>query len=88
LLIRGQTARAYNVGSDHEVTIRELANEVANCANQNAKVIIYGINTPENVNRYVPSVEKIFKELGISQSVSLQRALLQTSEWLKETRDD
>jgi len=88
LLIRGQTARAYNVGSDHEVTIRELANEVANCANQNAKVIIYGINTAENVKRYVPSVEKIFKELGISQSVSLQRALLQTSEWLKETRDD
>ena len=63
---------------------RELAIEVVNCTNKRAKVVINGINTPENVNRYVPSVERIFKELGISQSVLLPQAILRTSTWLKE----
>ena len=88
LLSRGESMHAYNVGSEQEITITELANEVANCTNQNVKVVIRGIDTPENVNRYVPSVKKIFEELGISQSVPLQQALLQTSKWLKETRGD
>lgn len=85
LLSRGKTGRAYNVGSDQEVTIRELAIEVVNCTNKRAEVVIKGIDTSENVNRYVPSVEKISKELGISQSVLLSQAILRTSTWLKET---
>ena len=85
LLLRGKTGKAYNVGSDQEVTIRELALEVINCTNKKAEVVIKGIDTSENVNRYVPSVERILKELGISQSVLLPQAILRTSTWLKET---
>ena len=85
LQVRGQTMRAYNVGSEQEVTIRDLAVEVVNCTNKEAQVKVNGIDTFENVTRYVPSVERIRKEIGFSQSVPLEQSLSRTSTWLKET---
>ena len=76
--------RAYNVGSEHEVSINKLANEVVNCTNKEAQVVVKGIDTSENVTRYVPSIERIRKETGFAQSVPLQQALLRTLTWLKE----
>ena len=85
LQARGQSINAYNVGSEQEVSIRNLAAEVVNCTNREAEVVINGVDTSENVTRYIPSVEKIKKEIGVSQSVPLSQALLRTSTWLKET---
>jgi len=85
LLARGRSTSAYNVGSDQEVSIRNLAVEVSNCTNEEAEVVINGVDTSENVTRYIPSVERIKKEIGVSQSVSLHQAVLRTSNWLKET---
>ena len=85
LLARGQSINAYNVGSEQEVSIRNLAAEVVNCTNREAEVVINGFDTSENVTRYIPLVEKIKKEIGVSQSIPLSQALLRTSTWLKET---
>ena len=85
LLARGQSINAYNVGSEQEVSIRNLAAEVVTCTNREAEVVINGFDTSENVTRYIPSVEKIKKEIGVSQTVPLSQALLRTSTWLKET---
>jgi nucleoside-diphosphate-sugar epimerase len=85
LQVRGESSRAYNVGSEQEVTIRNLALEVVNCTNKEAEVVVIGVDTSENVSRYVPSVERIGNEIGIYQSVQLQQALLRTSNWLAET---
>ena len=85
LLARGQSINAYNVGSEQEVSIRSLAAEVVNCTNREAEVVINGFDTSENVTRYIPLVEKIKKEIGVSQSIPLSQALLRTSTWLKET---
>lgn len=87
LLARGQSVRAYNVGSEQEVTIKDLALEVASCTNRSAEVVIHGVDNSENVNRYVPSVDRAMKELGISQVVNLSQAILRTSAWLKETEN-
>jgi dTDP-glucose 4,6-dehydratase len=85
LLARGQSINAYNVGSEQEVSIRHLAAEVVKCTNREVEVVVNGVDTSENVTRYVPSVERIKKEIGVSQSVSLHQSLLRTSNWLKET---
>ena len=85
LQARGQTMRAYNIGSEQEVSIRNLANEVVNCTNKKAQVKVNGIDTSENVTRYVPSIERIRKEIGFSQSVPLEQSLLRTSTWLQDT---
>ena len=84
LLARGESLRAYNVGSEREVTIKNLALEVASCINKDADVVVHGIDNYENVNRYVPSVDRAMNELGISQIVSLAQAISRTSTWLKE----
>lgn len=76
--------RAYNVGSEREVTIKNLALEVASCINKDADVVVHGIDNSENVNRYVPSVDRAMNELGISQIVSLAQAISRTRTWLKE----
>jgi dTDP-glucose 4,6-dehydratase len=85
LLARGQSINAYNVGSEQDVSIRHLAAEVVKCTNREVEVVVNGVDTSENVTRYVPSVERIKKEIGVSQSVSLHQAVLRTSNWLKET---
>jgi dTDP-glucose 4,6-dehydratase len=85
LLVRGQVANAYNVGSDLEVTILELANEVVRVVNKSANVIISGEDTLMNVSRYVPSVERMNNELKVSQSVSLEEAIARTARWLGQT---
>ena len=84
LLARGESMRAYNVGSEREVTIKNLALEVASCINKDADVVVHGIDNSENVNRYVPSVDRAMNELGISQIVSLAQAISRTRTWLKE----
>jgi dTDP-glucose 4,6-dehydratase len=73
------------VGAQEEVTIMELANQVATIANPKAKVVVRGVDSPANMSRYVPSVERIRKELGVFQTVALQQAVSRTSLWLVDT---
>ena len=83
---RGLSGRVYNVGSEEEITIRELATQVAALATQEAKVVVRGIDTFDNMSRYVPSIERLGREMNIYQSVTLQEALLRTSTWLSEAK--
>lgn len=85
LLVRGAIATAYNVGSNIEVTIKELANDVVENVNNSASVVVRGIDNSMNVTRYVPSVEKMEQEITKSQTVFLNEALTRTAQWLQQT---
>ena len=74
--------RAYNVGSDREVTVLELANEVVRKINRSASVAIRGEDTLMNVTRYLPSVDRLTSELNVKQTVFLDQALVRTYNWL------
>ena len=82
LLARGESMRAYNVGSDREVTVLELANEVVRKINRSASVAIRGEDTLMNVTRYLPSVDRLTSELNVKQTVFLDQALVRTYNWL------
>ena len=84
LLARGETGSAYNIGSDQDITIKELAIKVAWLAGTNARVNVRGLDTPENVSRYVPSLERLHNEIGMTQSISLEQSLKRTISWLQE----
>ena len=84
LLARGETGSAYNIGSDQDITIKELAIKVAWLAGTNARVNVRGLDTPQNVSRYVPSLERLHNEIGIKQSISLEQSLKRTISWLQE----
>ena len=84
LLARGETGSAYNIGSDQDITIKELAIKVAWLAGTNARVNVRGLDTPQNVSRYVPSLERLHNEIGMKQSISLEQSLKRTISWLQE----
>ncbi|WP_461453537.1 NAD-dependent epimerase/dehydratase family protein [Mucilaginibacter sp.] len=78
ILFKAPSSRAYNVGSDKYLTIKDLANLVADF-NTNKDVIITVPTTKNSeVQWYVPSIERAKKELGLSVNISLKEAIQKT----------
>jgi dTDP-glucose 4,6-dehydratase len=65
----------FNLGSDEEISIGELANKIATCfkVSVDAESIIY-----EKIDRYIPSVKKAFEELGLVCEYDLDQAIHKT----------
>lgn len=78
----GQSGKAYNVGSEHAVSIAHLAKQVASAA---------GSATPTRIHkpasdlaappRYVPDTRCAREELGLAEYTPLPEALLKTIHW-------
>lgn len=82
LLVRGATGRAYNVGSEDAVSIRDLALVVAACATPSLPVEIRGVPVPgTRVDRYVPSTARARSELGLREWTPLAQAFEKTIAW-------
>ena len=63
----------YNVASDKEVEIKELAGIIANIFNVRIKS---SENITKHVDRYMPSVKKADNELGLRNSYKLKKSIL------------
>jgi dTDP-glucose 4,6-dehydratase len=83
LLVRGQVGDAYNVGSDQEVSILGLAQTIQNQVSPRVDLEVLGVDTPENVSRYVPSIEKMKHQFGLTNHVALESAIRKTESWLR-----
>ena len=84
LLARGEPVRAYNVGSDQALTIKELAETVAR--HYGCGVEIAGKPTPgKPADRYVPSTDRARAELGLEAWIGLEDGLRRTEEFLART---
>jgi nucleoside-diphosphate-sugar epimerase len=82
ILFRGPSLVPINVGSAHDVSIRELAEAVVetlapHIAVHVAKHAVQGAAP----SRYVPSVARAAKLLGLRPSVSLEEAIQRTFAW-------
>jgi dTDP-glucose 4,6-dehydratase len=76
LLVRGRSGRAYNVGSPHAVSIRELAERVVAVTRPGTPITIARepvAGAP--VARYVPSIARAREELGLDVTVDLDEAI-------------
>src|SRR3984957_4963806 len=79
ILIRGESTRPYNVGSSNSVTVAELARCVSKMTRVEIPVEIAGIPVPGALTaRYVPSVERAEKELGLQAMIPLGEAVRRT----------
>lgn len=84
LLFRGAAGRAYNVGSEESVSIKELAERVSRLATPTGSVDIAQPTSPDSpVARYVPSTARLRRELGFVPSVDLSDGLARTLEWYR-----
>jgi nucleoside-diphosphate-sugar epimerase len=91
MLVRGVPGRAYNLGSEHDISIGELANRVAALAGGTVEIL----SAPQAGARahwHVPSTARARGELGLAETVLLNDAIVRSAEWwiqrgaLKRTR--
>jgi len=76
ILLRGESCRVYNVGSDSDLSIAELAEKVAGIIAPEARVEIAKQSVPgAPVSRYVPSISRANRELGLQAWISLEEAI-------------
>jgi dTDP-glucose 4,6-dehydratase len=79
ILLQGTHGRPYNVGSEHELSISELARLVKRCAGTTNEVIVRQIPSAQHIpSRYVPSVSRAASELSLVQNVLLEDAIRRT----------
>jgi dTDP-glucose 4,6-dehydratase len=85
ILLHGETGRAYNVGSEEAVSIRQLADRVADVAatvwaDRGRPEIVMGKQPAPGVvaERYVPNCSRAREELGLAPATSLDDAIRRT----------
>jgi nucleoside-diphosphate-sugar epimerase len=87
ILLRGETCRPYNVGSEEALTIAELAHVVADSFTPSVAVQLARVTVPgQAAERYVPATRLAESELNLRQRILLPRAVQQVARWYTEFR--
>jgi dTDP-glucose 4,6-dehydratase len=81
ILFKGESCHPYNVGSDEENTISDLAQIVSLRIGGSVMNSSFKIDLP--ISRYVPATERIMSELELELPVSLVHALVKTHDYSK-----
>ena len=87
ILLKGAPSRAYNVGSEDDLSIREVAEAVAGAFDPAPDVRVARTPDPAAVAspaRYVPSTRRAREELGLGQRVPFAEALARTVRWNRQ----
>lgn len=86
ILLLGKNLNAYNLGSEDAISIKDLAYKVASFV-PGASVEIQNL-TGHNIkkNRYVPSIKKARKDLGLELTVSLDQSIKKMIQFYKELK--
>jgi nucleoside-diphosphate-sugar epimerase len=84
LLFKGPSLVPFNVGSDRDVSILELAKTVAATLDPHTAISVAqqplaGVPSA----RYVPSVNRAHESLSLSETVGLEEAIRRTAKWHK-----
>jgi len=84
ILLKGTTARAYNVGSERRITIAQLADLVRRVVAPAAPVKFREVPPPEDsISQYAPSTHLAREELGLSETIDLAESLRRTADWAR-----
>lgn len=79
ILLKGTPGRAYNVGSEEDVTIADLAQRVARSVQPPVAMRVAGLPPLfARPDRYVPSTERARTELGLRTLIGLDEAIART----------
>ena len=82
ILLRGGPGRCYNVGSDRDLSIADLAELVARQVQPTADVVIARSAIPASLPaRYVPSIDRARSELQLQLWIPIEDSVRRTAEW-------
>lgn len=75
ILLRGKNQEIYNVGSDQEISMKELAHAIAESVPGTEVVVENSLTKNAKRNRYIPSIHKAQSELGLKINISLKESI-------------
>src|SRR3981189_517178 len=85
MLFHSPHLTAVNVGSAHDLSILELAQAVVRSLNASIDIDVAKEAIPgAGIARYVPSVDRARRLLGLNETVHLQEAIRRTAAWYVE----
>jgi nucleoside-diphosphate-sugar epimerase len=84
ILFKGEACHPYNVGSDQEITIAELAQTVALTLGGSVASSTSVLKFSSPATRYVPDVSRIQKELCLAPVIKLSDAIQRVAVWLRQ----
>lgn len=79
VILKGKHLNIYHIGSQEEVSIRRVAEEVAHAFSTKIKIIA-GQSQPGGTPRRCPDISKL-KKLGFSPKISLRDGIFRTAHW-------
>jgi nucleoside-diphosphate-sugar epimerase len=82
LIERGTSGSAYNVGSDQAISILDLARLVKSTLFSKVNIEVMGAPDVTSIirNKYIPSIEKIKRELNVELTIPLSKAIELTAQ--------
>jgi dTDP-glucose 4,6-dehydratase len=83
ILFKGVACHPYNVGSDQEITIGDLAHTVANTMSGSVLAPVSARSPNSASPNYVPSTLRIMSELEIELPINLVQAIIKTHNYSK-----
>ena len=87
ILAHGQPGRVYNVGSDSEISILDLAHLVVRTLDVQAGLTVERPRSGTGLrNRYVPSIDRARGEIGVDVWTGIQAAIQSSAEWYRRVK--
>jgi dTDP-glucose 4,6-dehydratase len=89
ILFRGAKCRPYNVGSENALSILELGQTVQEVAGLGGEIKVdHQPTSGRPVERYVPSTQRAWRELGLQEWIPLQEGIKRMIIWNREMSGD
>ena len=86
ILFKGQSSHPYNVGSEDDLSIYNLAQEVTESLSIQVPInIAKKVVQNQPVERYVPSTQRARAELGLVAYINLADAIRRTAHWYRHS---
>ncbi len=85
ILIKGVSGRAYNVGGEEAISIRDLAKRVASVLAPRAEVHMAMEPNSGLSARYIPDLTRSKRELGLEPWIPLDEGIRRTGRWLNHS---
>jgi dTDP-glucose 4,6-dehydratase len=85
LLFNAPKGRSYNVGGMESISILDLALKVNKLIGGAGSVKILGASNSNTLRQsYLPSLNKIFEDLNLKETINLDTAIIKTGSWAKK----
>jgi len=85
ILFKGELCQPYNVGSEEDITITDLAKIIGESSSVSPVEVKINdsINTPKNRDQYIPCTKRASNELKLGQKIDLIEGIENTIVWEK-----